>query len=99
MLYNSCSFVFCSLCVASLLSSKGTKIWDSLTMNRQMNGKGDLNVQPLFLLSTMSAPSTAADNRKNTASKDLDLSCFELLNQYCTRLFILCEKLLEHVTL
>ena len=44
----------------------------------------------------MSAPSTVDNNKKHPASKDF--SCFEVLNCYCTRLYILREKLLEHVT-
>lgn len=46
----------------------------------------------------MSTPSTVDDNEKHTASKDSDLSCFEILNRYRARLFIY-EKLLEHVTI
>ena len=47
----------------------------------------------------MSAPFTVDNNKKHPASKDSELSCFEVLNHYRTRLYISREKLLEHVTL
>ena len=47
----------------------------------------------------MLAPSTVDNSQKYPASKDSELSCFKVLNCYHTRLYISCEKLLEHVTL
>ena len=47
----------------------------------------------------MSSTLIDGDNKRNNfATKDLELSCFKLLNQYQARLFISCKKPLEHVT-
>ena len=41
----------------------------------------------------------ANDNKAHTASNNADLLYSEILNHYQTRLFLLCENLLKHVTI
>ena len=47
----------------------------------------------------MSAPPDAANTNKHTTSNDSEMSCFEILARFHARLYISCEKLLEHITL